>query len=329
MSIPFQASRDKTERFDLLVAVNPVWETSWLVSSLPVDHFDPATGIRKLEDGGGSALNTACALACAGRRVLAVGRVGDDEHGRASVEALKRRGIEARIEIISDRKTKHNFLYVEEKTGATAFQASSPEGCADPWEEDPPGLHESRWLLLDRLPERAVDWLRERRAEGLSNALTRYGRSATGEVGRRLREALPYLDLLQLPESRSGKLSPDTSREQIHSPSAPLPLSDPEVASLLEQGLQLLVRTRGKDGVIINQSGTAPLTIPAKSVDLVDPTGAGDAFTAGLLDGLLSGAKVLDAAKRGIDWAARACRHLGARGWLDQVPPRAFDTSEQ
>jgi sugar/nucleoside kinase (ribokinase family) len=54
---------------------------------------------------------------------------------------------------------------------------------------------------------------------------------------------------------------------------------------------------------------------------VIDPTGAGDAFAAGFLDARIAGATIVDAAQRGVDWAARACRHLGARGWLDAEPP--------
>ena len=61
--------------FDLLVAVNPVWECASLVDRLPAGPV--RWGATEVADGGGSALNTACALSAAGRHVLAVGRVGE------------------------------------------------------------------------------------------------------------------------------------------------------------------------------------------------------------------------------------------------------------
>ncbi len=81
------------------------------------------------------------------------------------------------------------------------------------------------------------------------------------------------------------------------------------------------MRTRGKSGVLVHSSDTEALRVPAREIELLDPTGAGDAFTAGFLDGMMSGASLRESADRGIDWSARACRHLGARGWLDHEPP--------
>ena len=45
------------------------------------------------------------------------------------------------------------------------------------------------------------------------------------------------------------------------------------------------------------------------------------ALAAGFLDALLDGHSLDQAGDRGVEWAARACRYLGARAWLDQEPP--------
>jgi len=284
---------------------------------------------RHHEDGGGSALNTACALACAGRRVLAIGRVGDDPDGRASIAALERRGVEVRIEIVPGRTTKHNDLYVERSTRATAFRAFVPRNCVLPWEEDPPGTMEASILLLDRLAASACGWLRTRRAmPGLVNAFNRNAPPFRGPAEKRYREALSLLDYLQIPEGDGAphgeparQMAAPEERQAVHSPAAAPPLTDAEVAHILSAGVRILLRTRGPRGVVLHADGQDPITIPAEPTDVLDPTGAGDALTAGLLDGLLAGSPTVDAARRGIHWAARACRHLGARAWLDEEPP--------
>ena len=328
MSIPLQTGGDKTDRFELLVVANPVWEVSWLVRGLPIDRFDAGTSTRRIEDGGGSALNTACALASAGWRVVAVGRVGDDREGRESVAALERRGIAARIEVIAGRTTKRNMVFVDERSGATAFQAIVPKRGVERWEEDPAELGEATWLFLDRLPSRAVGWLRQRRRDGLHNALTRHVHWGPGQVADRFVEALPFLEFLQLPEgdcpspaSATGREIPN-DRSRIHNPTAPPPLGDEEVAAILGAGVGVFIRTRGARGVVVQSPGAEAIRLPARPTRLIDPTGAGDAFSAGFLDGLLSGKPTREAAERGLDWAARACRHLGARGWLDHEAPR-------
>jgi sugar/nucleoside kinase (ribokinase family) len=68
--------------------------------------------------------------------------------------------------------------------------------------------------------------------------------------------------------------------------------------------------TCGADGCLVAwPDGGAPVALPAIPVDVVDTTGCGDAFTAGMLAGLLAGAGCVDAA-----WLGIACGSLAATG---------------
>jgi sugar/nucleoside kinase (ribokinase family) len=328
---------------DLLVVANPVWEVSWLLDRLPVDRFTPDGRIPHLEDGGGSALNTACALALAGWHVLAAGRAGDDREGEACVAALRRRGVETRIELVPGRTTKRNHLYVERPSHATAFETTLPLKSAEPWEDAPPALEKSRLLLLDRLAVASLSWLSARRLRpGLLNGLNRNTPGMHGLDDPRLCEALPCLDYLQLPEVPEPtspediralpvekELSPEVHAghpldpRRIHRPRPFAPLSARQADSLMDAGVQILARTRGAGGAILQEKGGEPIAVAAVPTEVVDPTGAGDAFAAGLLDGLLRGLALADAGLQAADWASRACRHLGARAWLDHEPPGA------
>lgn len=311
--------------FDLLVVANPSWERSWLVAELPVDSFDPASAIQSLCDGGGSAMNTACALARAGRRVVAAGRVGDDEAGRLCIDALGRRGVVPRIEVIAGRTTKANDLFVRRRDSATAFRATIPPDCVPPWEEEPPRLFDTALLHLDRLAAASIRWLEQRHARGLGNYLNLNAPLHRPPAMERFRAALPFIEFLQIPEGTESVDGAESvtagARTIFHSPSPSPPLSGEQIMVILGAGPSALIRTRGADGVRIDCPESPEIRIAAIPTQVVDPTGAGDAFAAGWIDAILEGAGFVDAARRGVDWAARACRHLGARAWLDHEPP--------
>jgi sugar/nucleoside kinase (ribokinase family) len=68
--------------------------------------------------------------------------------------------------------------------------------------------------------------------------------------------------------------------------------------------------TCGADGCLVAWPGRgAPVRLPALEVEVIDTTGCGDGFTAGLLTGLLAGAAPEDAA-----WLGLACGALVATG---------------
>ena len=73
-------------------------------------------------------------------------------------------------------------------------------------------------------------------------------------------------------------------------------------------GLQVLVVTRGEAGaLVLADEVTAELAPPARG-EIVDTVGAGDAFSAVSILGLLRGWPLADLAKRAVDFAAEVCR---------------------
>lgn len=98
--------------------------------------------------------------------------------------------------------------------------------------------------------------------------------------------------------------------------------SDPEQAGLILAGLgpQAVLLTVGADGVLLFERSHR-VRVPAVPVEqVVDTTGAGDAFSAGLLAGLLEGRELEPAARLGCAVAARKIGHFGSRSGL---PDRA------
>jgi sugar/nucleoside kinase (ribokinase family) len=91
-------------------------------------------------------------------------------------------------------------------------------------------------------------------------------------------------------------------------------LEDVEEATVkLTELFPLVVTTCGRDGVIIGQRGEDIVRVAVDPIDVVDPTGAGDSFNAGLLAGLAKGLTPVDAARAAVVVAAKAVTAVGAR----------------
>ncbi|MEO8637748.1 MAG: PfkB family carbohydrate kinase [Candidatus Taylorbacteria bacterium] len=79
---------------------------------------------------------------------------------------------------------------------------------------------------------------------------------------------------------------------------------------------KVVIETKGERGSIIFQDGKEPSLIPVfKPKKMVDPTGAGDAYRAGLLFGLSQGLSLRESAISGAKVATRCIEKRGAQGY--------------
>jgi sugar/nucleoside kinase (ribokinase family) len=81
------------------------------------------------------------------------------------------------------------------------------------------------------------------------------------------------------------------------------------VADVLALGTRGVAVTLGADGCLVTGTDGGLRHVPGIAVDVVDTTGCGDAFDAGMLTGLLLGCDPVDAA-----WLGAACGSLVATG---------------
>jgi sugar/nucleoside kinase (ribokinase family) len=92
--------------------------------------------------------------------------------------------------------------------------------------------------------------------------------------------------------------------------------AEPAVAAkLLLKHADITVVTCGVDGAVTNSNSGGPSRVRAVQTVVVDPTGAGDAFAAGLINWLVSNpdrAVITDGLSAASDLAARAVRRVGA-----------------
>ena len=90
---------------------------------------------------------------------------------------------------------------------------------------------------------------------------------------------------------------------------------DPEAAARALTGRTgaPVVVTLGAEGALVAEPSGAAERIPALAVDVVDTTGAGDAFNGALAAELAAGAPLADAARLAVAAAGLSCRAPGAR----------------
>lgn len=77
-------------------------------------------------------------------------------------------------------------------------------------------------------------------------------------------------------------------------------------------GLRVLVVTRGAAGALVLADGVLEKVAPAGVGEVVDTVGAGDAFSAVSIFGLVSGWPLAVLAERAVEFAAEVCRMRGA-----------------
>jgi sugar/nucleoside kinase (ribokinase family) len=289
------------------------------------------TDVRVTVTGGGSAANTAVWLAAVGAEVDLVGVVGLDAAGTERLTELDSAGVgSAWIRRSAARPTGTVIVLArpDERTmlsdrGANALLAPADvdaalAGC------DPAHVHLSGYALLDpasraagrRVLARARELGRTVSVDAASAApLRRVGGAAFRHWVRgadlliaNLDEARALLDGADdptVPATVGGGLGP-AARATV----------DGEAAALARALATVAVRAvvkLGRDGAVWAGPDGEWAGAAADPAAAVDPTGAGDAFAAGLLGAWLRGADPRTCLRAGTAAGARAVTRIGAR----------------
>jgi sugar/nucleoside kinase (ribokinase family) len=261
--------------------------------------------------GGGSGANTAAWLAASGVSTAFVGVVGADLAGAARVAELTAAGVHAVVRRADSAAT--GSVVVLSRAGERTMLSDrganlllSPEDVDAGLASGARHLHLSGYTLLDP-PARAAG--RYALAAAARGGLTTSVDLAAAEMVRRV-GAAAFLSWVRGTDLILANLEEAAVLVGDGSPG--------ELATRLAGWAGHGVVTCGAAGAVWASAGGEVVEVPAVPASVVDATGAGDAFAAGLLSAWLSGGSPAQALRAGTSLGAAAVGLAGGR----PTPPR-------
>ena len=255
---------------------------------------------------GGKGANQAAAAALLGAHVTFLGRVGDDGLGEPLVRALAEKGVDTSlIQAAPDSSTGTAFITVtpDGENAITVAPGANRSLTADDVDDASDSIGDSRVLVaqMEVPPEvvvRAVEVATQQATRALVNL------APPTEVPR---ELLEKLDPLVVNEHEAAFLL----AERVEGVDGALSAA-PELVTL---GPRSAVVTLGKDGAVFS-NGESTKHVPSPEVEVVDTTGAGDAFVGALAMRLARNASLEGAVAYAVRAGAAAVTKEGAQGAL-------------
>lgn len=269
---------------------------------------------------GGAPANVACHAACLGGVAVMVSRVGQDDRGDRGVATLESLGVDC-------RHVQRDGLHL---TGTVSVSLGPAGDASYEFAAD------AAWDHLAWDP--GLGPLAAGAAAVCFGTLGQRAATSRTTIRRFLQEARGALRLFDV-NLRQHFHSPDVIRESLALANA-LKLNDEELPTVAAAcgidaadpvvaahelaarlGLRLVAITRGAAGSVLVAEGRTS-ELPTRATRVVDTVGAGDAFTAAVIVGLLRG-RPLDAIH---DHAARVAAFVcGQRGATPPIPASLRD----
>jgi sugar/nucleoside kinase (ribokinase family) len=264
---------------------------------------------------GGCAANVAVALRRLGVAVEVEGTVGQDRFGDLVVDQLAAAGIgvsgigrtaehgTSKTVILSVRGEDRRYIHTfgaNAAVGASTLGASSITSAG--------AVYIGGFLILPGLhADELARKLQTARASGTVIVLDVATASGEPTAVDDLATVLPSVDYFVPNEDEAATL---TGEADVRS----------QARWILDRGARCAVIKRGERGVYV-RTAHEELELPAPTVEVVDPSGAGDAFAAGLIAGILEGWSLEQSVRFASVIGASACTALGCSAG---IPQRAY-----
>ena len=232
---------------------------------------------------GGSSANVACGLSTAGHQVRLVGPVGTDSMGGHLLAGLEQCGVDTGYCFRADAASPRTLVLLDDTGERTIIAVDSGTGLSSFLPRHGPDL-------------RSVDCV-------YIEGCTRYPAGTAAEAESAL--------VVTSPPVHGAATWPATvvvGSETQYNPVTSAGMSE-AVRSISGERLEWVVVTRGREGADA-YAAASEVHVDAVATDQIDATGAGDAFTVGLLHGLLQGNDMATALHVGAAWGAATVAQL-------------------
>lgn len=280
-------------------ASTEVFETG----SYPVEDIHMTTGA--------DALNEAMILAKKGRKVQLETVIGQDDAGRFIQRHCEEAGIRVRDACIrKDEMTGINIVLVE-KDGRRSFltnpcgtlRSLQLEHIQMPFSESAKMICFASIFVFPKIgPMELVKIFSQAKAQG-KIVCADMTKCKKGETLEDMAEAFSYIDYLFPNDEEAMLLTGAGSVEEA-------------AEHIKFTGVGNVVIKCGNHGCYVRTDVENCWIAAEENVNCVDTTGAGDSFAAGFLNALLDGKGVIECAKEGNRYGAKAVQHVGATTWL-------------
>ena len=295
-----------------------------VVGSINVDHTVSApvfpqpgqtiSGTSTSSSIGGKGANQAVAAALAGATVAMIGSIGDDENGAAATRRLIERGVQTtHVTVVASAPTGTAWITVAEGDNTIIVVP----GANARWSRDflPPIIDAASIVLAQlEIPVDVVQSAAER-----SRGLFVLNAAPAAVLPA---ELLARCDVLIVNEHELAVVAgTHVDREEDA-----ITLAH---GALRDHGVGAVVTTRGADGAIVTDSDGMTTTLPAPEFDVVDTTGAGDAFAGVVAARLSAGDGLREACRWGVAAGSLAVRGGGAQESYADLPTLTRTVQEQ
>ncbi len=252
-----------------------------------------------LRQSGGPVATALVTLARLGVSTRFIGRVGDDPEGVFIREEFGKEGVDtSRLMLEPNALSRAVLVLVDQATGERCFtsrrETNTPLTVSDLNRQE---ITSAKVLHLDDADEASIQAAKWAKAAGVTVVLDGTWHS---ELITEL--LLPLVDIPIVSEVFAQEWMPGAPPEAV-------------VQRLCEFGARIAVITLGERGCVA-QWEAGLLTFPAFPVDVLDTTGAGDAFHGGFIYGVLQDWSVAEIIRFASAVASLNCCQLGGRSGL-------------